>query len=97
MYSYISVCKSLGRLDDAKTCYIQTLVRRETKLGPRSLLVMETVDDLGELYCSMGHFLEAVNHNQRAYSIRKEILGESHRDVFVSASHLSMTLAGCVG
>jgi tetratricopeptide (TPR) repeat protein len=96
MHSYASVCKSLGRLDDAKTFYVQALIGHEAKLGPRSLLVIEIIDALDELYCSMGRFPEAVSHNRRAYSIRKEILGESHRDVFVSASHLSMALAGCV-
>lgn len=89
MHAYASVLESLGDQAEALELYLGALEGREKARGGQDPLVLDTVDALGELYGAMGHYSKGEEYCRRAYRGRLKLYGESHADVYRSASNLS--------
>ena len=76
--SLASVCRSLGKHEEAESHLKRSLKLQEELLGPEDEVFATTMGELGTLYTDMGMYKKAENHLGLALSIGQEVLGEEH-------------------
>ncbi|HZR38642.1 MAG TPA: FxSxx-COOH system tetratricopeptide repeat protein [Ktedonobacteraceae bacterium] len=77
--------------EQAESLLKAALSIREQTLGPEHLDTIATLDILGNLYSTHGHYSEAETLLQRALSIREQQLGPQHPDVATTLRELGDT------
>ncbi len=78
-----------GRYNEAEELLRQGVLLELNELWPKHPLVSDGFNLLGDLFKSWGKFAQAELLYQKAFSLRKEVLGENHLQVAASAFSLA--------
>ncbi|QQR56549.1 MAG: tetratricopeptide repeat protein [Candidatus Melainabacteria bacterium] len=78
-----------GRYNEAEELLRQGILLELNELWPKHPLVSDGFNLLGDLFKSWGKFAQAELLYQKAFNLRKEVLGENHLQVAASAFSLA--------